>query len=221
MVSLKVSGVGIRIEDYLTTIYRLQEVYGHAKTTKISKELNVRPATVSKVINYLKRKGLVDRVKYRGITLTSKGREVAEEVVRRHRIAEAFLTGFLGFDIYEAHLYAHHFEHLPKEVIERIYEKINKPVTCPHGNYIPGVSVGAIRGIKLTEADEGKHYVITRIAGELINPLKMLREVGVNSIIKVIERRPSYVVIELGSGELIKLPGDAAETVYVSSISGD
>ncbi len=221
MVGLKVSDVGIRVEDYLTTIYRLQEVYGHAKTTNISRELNVRPATVSKVINYLKRKGLVDRVKYRGVTLTGKGREVAEEVVRRHRIAETFLAVFLGFDIYEAHLYAHHFEHLPKEVIERIYERMSRPTTCPHGNYIPGVMAGATVGVKLTEVDEGRQYVVVRIAGELIKPLKMLRGLALNSLIRVVERTPFYTVVELGSGELVELPSDVAETVYVSNVRSD
>lgn len=215
---MEVRSSRVGIEDYLTTIYRLEEIYGFAKTTKISRELNVTPATVSKVINYLETKGYVRRVKYRGVTLTSRGREVAEEIVRKHRIAEAFLTNFLGFDIYEAHLYAHRFEHLPREVIDRIYERMGMPLTCPHGNHIPGAkALTTCSGIRLSEAAEGRWYTIVRIGGELIHALKVLKELGLglSSSVKVVVRKPLSTVIELSGGGLAEIPNEVAETVYV------
>jgi len=41
--------ISARIEDYLTTIYRLEEALGEAKTSDISRELGVSNATVSKI----------------------------------------------------------------------------------------------------------------------------------------------------------------------------
>lgn len=206
------------LEDYLTTIYRLIEVYGYAKTTLISKELGVKPATTSKVIKYLESKGLVRRVRYKGVTLTDRGLEIVKYVVRRHRIAEVFLRVFLGVDLLNSHIYAHLFEHLPDEIIEKIYIRLGSPTTCPHGNkvVIPVNSV-EIDGMRLNDVDIGREVVIIRIAGELIHTLGVINDLGLDlgSKIKVISRYPHKVVIEVPNKGVYEVPLDVAKAVIV------
>ena len=94
--SLKGSEVTSAVEDYLVTIYRLEEAFGMARTTIIAKELNVKPGTVSKIVSKLELKGLVERTKYRGVKLTKEGRRIAEKIVWKHRIIERFLYDYVG-----------------------------------------------------------------------------------------------------------------------------
>jgi len=210
--SLRVSAVGL--EDYLTTIFRLLEVYGYAKTTLISKELGVKPATVSKVLKYLEMKGFIKRVRYRGVTLTSKGLEVVRSVIRKHRIAEFFLSEFLGFDPYYTHLYAHEFEHLPDDVLEKIYLKLGRPTTCPHGNLI-SIDSTSLTGVKLSNVSEGSKVEVIRVAGELTYVLKELQRLSIKlgTIISVVKQKPLHTVIEVIDGGVYELPKEFAEAI--------
>lgn len=121
-------------------IYRLEEVFGEARTTVLTSELGVKPATISKMISKLAEKNLIVWEPYRGVKLSEKGRAIAEQIVRRHRIAEYFLANVLNMDVVEAHRYAHMMEHLPEEFFNRLYDFLGKPSTCPHGNPIPGAT---------------------------------------------------------------------------------
>ena len=210
--SLRVSAVGL--EDYLTTIFRLLEVYGYAKTTLISRELGVKPATVSKVLKDLEVKGFVKRVKYRGVTLTNKGLELVKPVIRKHRIAEFFLSEFLDFDIYYTHIYAHEFEHLPDDILERIYLKLGRPTTCPHGNLI-SIDSTSLTGVKLSNVSEGSKVEVIRVAGELTYVLKELQRLGIKlgTVISVVKQKPLYTVIEVIDGGVYELPKEFAEAI--------
>jgi len=211
-VSLRVSAVGL--EDYLTTIFRLLEVYGYAKTTLISRELGVKPATVSKVLKDLEVKGFVKRVKYRGVTLTNKGLELVKPVIRKHRIAEFFLSEFLDFDIYYTHIYAHEFEHLPDDILEKIYLKLGRPTTCPHGNLI-SIDSTSLTGVKLSNVSEGSKVEVIRVAGELTYVLKELQRLGIKlgTVISVVKQKPLYTVIEVIDGGVYELPKEFAEAI--------
>ncbi|GEM_PF-559712 len=212
--SLRVSTTGF--DDYITTIYRLLEVYGYARTTLISKELGIKPATASKVLKYLEGKGLVRRVRYRGVSLTEKGMNVAKPIVRKHRIAEVFLSDFLGFDLYQSHFYAHKFEHLPDEVIERIYIRLGRPELCPHGNSIHlTTSDYASIGSKLTEVGVGVEAEVIRIAGELTEVLKVVNQLNmqIGSKVRVVSQEALHILVEIPDKGVFKIPRNVAEAL--------
>ncbi|MDW7970081.1 MAG: metal-dependent transcriptional regulator [Sulfolobales archaeon] len=212
--SLRASATGF--DDYITTIYRLLEVYGRAKTTLISKELGTKPATVSKILKYLENKGLVKRVKYRDISLTDRGLKVAKPIIRKHRIAEVFLNEFLGFDLYHSHLYAHKFEHLPDEVIERIYVKFGSPDVCPHGNSIKFLDYDYLKdGRRLSEVDEGSVAELVRIVGELSDVLKEISRLGlrIGSRVRIIKKDVSSIVIGVNDSIIYEISRDVADTM--------
>ncbi|MEM1542097.1 MAG: metal-dependent transcriptional regulator [Ignisphaera sp.] len=151
------------LEDYLKAMYRLEEIYGIAKTQDIATELNVTPATVSKTLKKLAEGDYIRWIPYEGVKLTKKGRRLAEDAIKKHRIAETFLHLHLGFDLIESHRYAHMFEHLPDEILDRLWIYMQKPSRCPHGNPIPGSVTDNISDLPLTEFVEGTEIVITRI----------------------------------------------------------
>lgn len=208
------------VEDYLVTIYRLEEVFGVARTTIIAKELNVKPGTVSKIISRLELKGFVERTKYRGVKLTERGRKIAEKIVWRHRIIERFLHDYVGLDPIKAHDYAHLMEHLPDEIIERIYDRLGKPPTCPLGNPIPGSPLPQeLRIAKpLTEVGPASCVKVIRIAGVLKDGLKTLLdlELMIGTILNIVYVSNSHVVVDIiGKDRLVEIPSKYARMVYV------
>ncbi|MEM2158106.1 MAG: metal-dependent transcriptional regulator, partial [Sulfolobales archaeon] len=185
-------------------------------TTSISKELGIKPATASKVLKYLENKGLVKRVKYKNVSLTEKGFKVAKPIIRKHRIAEVFLSEFLGFDLYHSHLYAHKFEHLPDEVIERIYDKLGEPDVCHNGNSIGVLDESYLReGKKLKDLDEGVVAELIRIAGELSDVLKVISRLGlrIGSKVKVLKKDISSILIDVPGVGVSEVPKDVAEAI--------
>ncbi len=190
------------LEDYLVTILRLESIYGIAKTCKIAEELNVAPATVSKILEKLRIRGFITWNKYQGVKLSDKGRCRALKILRKHRIMERFLVEFLGFNKYEAHVYAHNMEHIPDEVVEKIYDLLGKPSTCPHGNPISITDNNQDQGHNtLDKVDIGQYYRVLRITSELNNPLKIIMSTGINVgiVLKIKDKNSSKIRIEIPS----------------------
>ncbi len=113
-------------EDYLKVMLVLEKEHGRIRVKDIAARLGVRP---SSVIDYLKRltqEGLVEYRPGSRIKLTSKGREIAEEIYRRHQIIKEFLT-LLGVPPDIAEKDACYIEHgLHKETLDKIIEFIEK-----------------------------------------------------------------------------------------------
>jgi DtxR family transcriptional regulator, Mn-dependent transcriptional regulator len=102
------------------------------------------------------------------IRLTARGLRLAERVVRRHRIAERFLTDMLGLSWAEAHHEAGRWEHVMSEQVEDALDRLlGSPTTCPHGNPIPGSDYEAPDAVRLVDVDPGETFRVSRIPEEL------------------------------------------------------
>jgi DtxR family Mn-dependent transcriptional regulator len=102
------------------------------------------------------------------INLTADGLRLAEQVVRRHRLAERLLTDILGLSWADAHVEAGKWEHVISEPVERAINRLLKnPTTCPHGNPIPGSSYAPPDLVALSEIPVGEGFTVTRIPEEL------------------------------------------------------
>lgn len=204
------------VEDYLVAIYKLQKLYGSARTSQIAKELGVRDGTVSKVLKHLEREGLVALSKYKGVKLTDEGMSTAVKVLRNHRILEIFLHKFLGFDVFKAHELAHRMEHLPQEVIYAIYEKLGTPQICMYGLPLdPGKDVPRVS--TLDEAEPGECYRIICLLSELKYVLEKLRKAKCHIYcnIKVVSKGSRGIVVFTDSGEELLLSLDEAKTIGI------
>src|SRR4030042_4920051 len=82
-------------EEYLECIYKLQEKSGVARTSDIVKSLGVAPGTVTNTVEWLEKEGLVAHKPYKGVKLTHKGRKIALQVIRKHRLSERLLVDIL------------------------------------------------------------------------------------------------------------------------------
>ena len=126
------------IEDYLKTIYTLAEEESPVSTSRIASVRDVRPASVTSMIQRLASLNLVDYEKHYGVTLTDAGRQIALEVIRHHRLIELYLIEALGFTWDEVHEQADILEHVISEKLEeRIAAALNHPTLDPHGDPIP------------------------------------------------------------------------------------
>jgi DtxR family Mn-dependent transcriptional regulator len=102
------------------------------------------------------------------IALTSEGQELANQVVRRHRIAERFLTDVLDLNWTDAHHEAGKWEHVISPVVEEaLVRLLGEPTTCPHGNPIPGSDYTAPDVRHLVEVPIGVGFTVSRITEEL------------------------------------------------------
>ena len=126
-------------KEYLEAIFELEEEGHRILQARIGERLGLAPATVSEGIRRLMGDGLVELEGKRDISLTPRGRALAETLVRRHRLAERMLVDILGIPWHLCHEQAEDWEKvMTPEVENAILAKLEGDATCPHGNPIPG-----------------------------------------------------------------------------------
>ncbi len=153
-------------EEYCETIYELGEDDLDVIQARIAERMEVSRPAVSEMMKRLEVDGLIEAG--REIKLTEKGMHLAETVVRRHRLAECFLTDVLGLSWADAHQEAGKWEHVISPTVEKaMVARLNDPTTCPHGNPIPGSGYEAPELIALEAIGVGKEFEVQRIPEEL------------------------------------------------------
>ncbi len=153
-------------EEYCETIFELEEDDVAVIQARMAERLQVSRPAVSEMIKRLETEGLITTDG--AIRLTPAGQGLAQRVVRRHRLAERFLTDMLGLSWAEAHHEAGRWEHVISDGVEAAMARVlGNPTTCPHGNPIPGSSYLAPAMIPLAEVAVGQPFTISRIPEEL------------------------------------------------------
>lgn len=153
-------------EEYCEAIFELDEDDVDVIQARIAERLEVSRPAVSEMIRKLETEGLVE-IDGR-ITLTGDGLRLAESVVRRHRLAERFLTDVLGLSWADAHKEAGKWEHVISLPVERAMDHLlGEPTTCPHGNPIPGADYTAPDASPLSGVAVGAAFTVSRIPEEL------------------------------------------------------
>ncbi len=131
-------------QDYLKTIYRITEDGGRATTNQLAKELDIKPASVTGMVQKMAKcdPPLVAYRKHQGVVLTAVGKHAALEMIRHHRLIETFLHEKLGYDWDEVHEEADRLEHvISEEMGIRIAEILGHPERDPHGHIIPTIDL--------------------------------------------------------------------------------
>jgi DtxR family transcriptional regulator, Mn-dependent transcriptional regulator len=154
-------------EEYCEAIWELAEDDIAVIQARIAERLDVSRPAVSEMIRKLADEGLVATEDGK-ITLTDAGQRLAERVVRRHRLAERFITDILGLSWAVAHQEAGRWEHvMSTEVEEAMDAVLGSPTTCPHGNPIPGSRYAEPDTTPLANVGVGATFVVDRIPEEL------------------------------------------------------
>ena len=212
------------MEDYLKAIYQLQaEGDGErVRTSAVAEYLDVTPPTVTSMVSKLEERELVDREKYKGVTLTTDGERVALEVIRHHRLLEAYLTEHLDFTWSEVHDEADRLEHHISEAFEeRVAAVLEDPTVDPHGAPIPNADLEPPEepvGAALAEYEEGEEVAVREVSDRDPEILEYLSARGINPgvSLEIEEIAPfGMVTVRTESGERVSLPEDVARHVWV------
>ena len=154
-------------EEYCECIFELREDNLEVIQARVADRLNVSRPSVSEMIHRMEAEGLITSTDSK-IRLTDLGETLASRVVRRHRIAERFLTDILGLSWSIAHHEACKWEHvITAEVESAMNNLLGTPTTCPHGNPIPGSKYVEPNLISLFSIEVGSGFTVNRIPEEL------------------------------------------------------
>src|SRR4051812_6757051 len=151
------------VEEYLEAMHELEEEGVAVIQARLAERLGHSAPSVSEMVRRLKTDGYIDIVD-RSLTMTTKGRQRAESVVRKHRLAERLLTDIIGLEWHKAHIEACRWEHvISDEVEERLVALLENPLTCPHGNPIPGSGAPKRDLHALSESVPGDNVRLERV----------------------------------------------------------
>ena len=183
------------MQDYAKAIYTIESRDGAASTTELAALLDVRPGSVSGMLRKLSELGLVEHERYHGVRLTKRGRRVALEVIRHHRLVELFLVESLGMSWDEVHAEAEVLEHaLSEELEELIAAKLGNPTVDPHGDPIPSreLKLAETPSQALAELEPGDVATFVRISDSDPDMLRFLGERGIvpGTTLELVERQP-------------------------------
>ena len=155
-------------EEYCETIFELAEDDVEVIQARIAERLDISRPAVSEMIRRMDKEGLI-KLTSGEISLTESGLILATQVVRRHRLAECFLTDILGLSWTEAHHEAGKWEHIISGPVEEAMRRVlAEPTTCPHGNPMPGSDYAAPQGAGVLNAlNPGDSFTVERIPEEL------------------------------------------------------
>jgi DtxR family Mn-dependent transcriptional regulator len=126
------------IEEYLESIYKISQSEENVKTSRISKDLGITPASVSEMLKRLDKMSYVEYSQYKGVKLTGKGLKIAKNITRKHRLLERFLHDILKLKDHFLHDQACEMEHTLSDDAERaLCQVLEHPDKCPGDSVIP------------------------------------------------------------------------------------
>lgn len=171
------------LDGYLEAIYVLKAEGEQVIASRVADYLEVSRPTVSQMLQRMQKDGYVTLNDSRELLLTDEGTKYAENIIRRHRLLERWLTDQLGLDWADAHVEAARLERSISPLVEsRLEALLNHPTTCPHGNVIPGSGYVGPKGTPLSNVDGPEEVEVVRIfevAEEDLDLLRFLHRTGI------------------------------------------
>jgi DtxR family transcriptional regulator, Mn-dependent transcriptional regulator len=210
------------VQDYAKAVYALEARGGRAVSTNdLAERLGVTPGSASAMVRKLSEVGLVEHEPYHGVRLTQKGRRVALEVLRHHRLIELFLAEELGMPWDRVHAEAEVLEHAISEDLEQlIADRLGHPKLDPHGDPIPteGFEIDERPTRSLDELSPGAVGRFVRVSDSEPEMLRYLAEQGIalGDHLRVTGRQPFGGPVFVSTGEREQpLGGDLARAMRI------
>ncbi len=180
-------------ENYIKSIYHLQQETGTVNTNSLAAEMQTRPASVTDMLKKLRTKKLLQYERYKGFKLNDNGKKIALGVVRKHRLWEFFLANKLGFEWDKVHAIAEELEHVSsKELIERLEVFLGNPSFDPHGDPIPDSNgkIPQLKQLNLSSLELNQNALVSSVTNQNPQMLEMLKHygIGIGTELKVMKR---------------------------------
>lgn len=211
-------------EMYLKTIAEMSRQGKLVPVTSIAERLRISTVSASEMVHRLQDRGLLKHTPYKGVKLTTDGRERAEDILRRHRLWECFLTEHLGLPWTHVHDLACRLEHVSTDILADALDKyLDLPAFCPHGNAIP-TSRGTLdipTPTRLSDLDVEQEGVVLFIREE---DAGLLAELDAHAVRPGSQVRIEDVAVQEGScsvlvdGEIRVLDRGVAEHILVELV---
>jgi DtxR family transcriptional regulator, Mn-dependent transcriptional regulator len=210
-------------EEYLEAILEIEEEGTIPIRARLVERLGLSAPAVSETVNRLVDHGYAELMDDRSLRLTTKGREVATSIVRRHRLAERLLVDVIGLEWEKVHREADRWEHaISADVEQKLVELLGDPATCPHGNPIPGTKrrqatkarttlidskPGLVEVVRISEKIELDDDALNLLAGAQLIPGQRAVVVGAG---------PNGVTVKTDTGEH-EVPTPIATLMWVTA----
>lgn len=213
-------------EDYLKAIYKVAERQGNpVSTSAIAEVMQTRAASVTDMLKKLSDKGLIHYERYKGVSLSREGIRLATQLIRKHRLWEAFLVDKLGYTWDEVHEIAEQLEHIQSEsLIDRLDHFLGHPRFDPHGDPIPDAA-GAYRmrqQILLSELPAGRQALIVGVREHAPAFLQYLDQSGLTLGVTLgVEARFPFdgsLQLRFQNGTPLTISGTVAGFLYVQPV---
>lgn len=212
------------VQDYLKVIYRIGEDGRAVTTSALADALDISDASATNMIKKLAAMKLARHSPYRGVELTKAGEKIALEVIRHHRLVEAFLVEALGVPWDRVHDEAEKIEHVLSEDLEdRIASYLGEPSADPHGDPIPSKTgvVAESPQASLADIGTGRSAVIRRVSDQNPEHLRHFSALGLvpNARVDIVEREPfdGPLHVRVGSEAEHVLDQSLADKIRVST----
>ena len=214
------------VENFLKAVYVLEQKTGdRVSTNALAESLRIFPPSVTDMARRLADARLLDYKRYYGVKLSDAGREIAIQVIRRHRLVELYLVEELGYDLSEVHDEAERLEHAVSErFILALEDKLGHPTVDPHGDPIPTKEGIVARRdlIALTTLDLHSRATVSRFLAEGDDMLQHILEKGfkLGSEVEVLDRDPfdGPLTLRIDDRSQVLLGHNVAGTIMVELV---
>ncbi len=179
-------------ENYIKSIYHLQQHNDLVNTNSLAAELHSKAASVTDMLKKLDQKKLIQYQPYHGFKLNEKGSKIALGIVRRHRLWEYFLSEKLGIEWDRVHSIAEELEHVSSdELVQRLDDFLGNPKFDPHGDPIPDSKgkMPVLSQIRLSDLPVKQTATVCSVSNQSTQMLDMLKhyKLTIGSRLKLIK----------------------------------
>ena len=210
-------------ENYLKAIYKLHEKKGAmVNTSALAETLQINAASVTDFIKKMAAKKLISYEKSRGVMLTERGRHIALNIIRKHRLWEVWLVNNLGFKWDEVHEIAEQLEHVVSdELIESLDKHLGYPKADPHGDLIPDAKgrFAKTSSKPLLDFEKGNRVKFTGVAEHSNSFLQYLTKsnikLGDELLVEAIEEFDKSFQVKINGKERKLLSKDVVKNLLV------
>jgi DtxR family Mn-dependent transcriptional regulator len=213
-------------ENYLKAIYILHEKHGGMVTTSLlAEQLKISAASVTDFVKKMAMKKLIRYEKSKGVSLTEKGRQIAVQIIRKHRLWEVWLVEKLGFRWDQVHDIAEQLEHIESmQLIEHLDKHLGFPQTDPHGDLIPDSNGRfAKTGNKpLSDCQPGDVVRFTGVSDHSNTFLRFLTKsnisLGDEFLVESVEEYDNSFIVRVNGGQPKQLSREVVKNILVTNI---
>jgi DtxR family Mn-dependent transcriptional regulator len=212
-------------ENYIKSIYHLQQLHESVSTNALADHLKSKPASITDMLKKLQAKGLLNYNPYKGFRLSRDGNKAALIIIRRHRLWEFFLVDQLHFSWEEVHEVAEELEHVrSKKLVDKLDAFLGFPKFDPHGDPIPDSNgkVSVQHQLPLSDLPLNKQAVITSVQNQASELLSFLgsRNIIIGTKVEVKRKLPfdNSIEIKFKNKQSLTLSEQVANAIQVNPL---